>query len=341
MSEISDLLNKHLGNGAAPPEVAIETPSPNNRPAGKLVCRYCGKDDFAANHQLATHIRVDHKKEREKAKTKLDRQIDRQTIVKRMPSGARSQAADPAVRQRPGFLTAGQMIAQYGGIVKRIQKLGTAKAFKEHPEWEKTLLGRGEPRQNLYDAINRVRWNKGKRWSPEAAAAKARANHKALPVESKPKVGRPPGAVEKKKRTHWTKEQYDLAKSIMENSQFRKGNGFMNWDLAFNMHPDWAKALNFDPRSRNTFMSFVGRVRDGAKPYGYLNTKRHQEPAVVQLEPEIQVDGQSYSAEQIRKLVAFVKEHVDGCNHCPKCGYNLQKHHLAFTVAKRHSDNQG
>ena len=110
----------------------------------------------------------------------------------------------PVVKgHKPGWLTAGKMLEKYPDLIAFISDQGGYnKALEKRPGIQKTLLGRGESRFAIRNAVTFYRQKK----------------QKAVSEETPIKVDRPKGG-KNKKRNQWTAEQYQLARNIMKAHQ--------------------------------------------------------------------------------------------------------------------------
>jgi hypothetical protein len=95
-------------------------------------CKICGAKFTGpkAQYSLATHVRVDHKKDRVKK------------------------------------LTPSELLAKFPQEVAECVRLGTGTALARHPEWMGKLLANGEPKQTLYLAVSYLKHGKTNTYNP-------------------------------------------------------------------------------------------------------------------------------------------------------------------------------
>lgn len=266
----------------------------------KWKCKYCGRTDFKRVQDFASHIRIDHKAEREKEQSQGEK-LTRTTLLKAYPK-----------------------------IFERIHKMGgCGPAFSKHPDWKIKLTARGEPMQNVYDALTYYRQSL-KAQEPE-------------PVVSAPrKVGRPVGTTDSWGRYLWSAEQYALAKQILNDPQNRTTTGkLIPWEILMKQHPEWVSQFNYSPDNK-AFLSFMVRVRQGKGPMiarpsstvaALVGNGTHSTAGIV-------IAGREYQLLELEQIIRAQQNSVKPLNFCPNCGTNLVMHSKAFSIAKRHSNSE-
>jgi len=383
MTEIAEIVN-HALNGTTE-KIPMQDTTTTLVTRKKFVCTVCGRDDFKNQQALGSHVRYSHNTQKQATRVQnhpANRKAMRSELARRAmageevgdfkpnPLGLRTDKLGRNIEKRyagrpAGWLTALDMIAKYPGMIRRMEHNGIASCLKQHPEWKETLMGRGEPKQTLYDAINQMRYGK----HSHTEIAKLRKQHRRIPDDADLKgprpvsrPGRPAGIPDKSKRTHWSKQQYDLCKAIFESGNYRAGKKgkSINWTWAFSEHPDWAKELNYSEETRSLFLSFAARVRTGGGPYHHLGNKagkiKEMEHAKKQMlitqEPveavpvdqngkvAITVAGHLFTLEQLEAIVIAHQNKLEHVKFCPECGYNQLMHNKAYTIAKRHSQHE-
>src|SRR5437899_5431531 len=217
------------------------------------------------------------------------------------------------------------MLETYPGIIKQVSDMGVKHAFKAHPEWKQTLLGRGEPKQALYDAVNRLRH--GSR--AERTKKKEHKPRFTVALEHKG-PGRPRGkggAAEP-----WPKEDRDLILKIMADPAFKQGDK-VKWKRAWAAHPEWEKQLL--ARGPSLFMSFVGRIRKNGVPQ---TPAQEQQPVVIESETTLytqaQVDELVHKAVE-KALHKVLQQQINPVNFCPNCGEELDPFNKTNTANHR------
>jgi hypothetical protein len=141
-------------------------------------CRLCGHEETAilkqARLQMLAHYRAQHRDWMNQQSLKRWQYLIKGTMGEELESGQAAPppeqqvtprkptrvAADapPTIKDGGTRLTANDMIEQHPDVMRQVAQLGKAQAFRQHPEWEQLLMGHGESRQAIYDAINTLRF---------------------------------------------------------------------------------------------------------------------------------------------------------------------------------------
>jgi hypothetical protein len=318
MSEISQILDKAL-EGHQPETEPPKPPKPM-KALTEIICPHCGRSDFKNKAGLAGHMYTTHRH-----------------LVKRVQN-------HPANKAALKKLTATEMLEEFPGVIRQVSFLGVRRAFEKHPEWEKTLLPGSTPRQSLYDAVNRFRHaERGEKYRVHKSAKpnldKLRAQHKKIPMSEHQK----PVRKYKKQggsRIAWSREQFDLAKAILNAPQWRKPGpkGVIDWARAFDQHPEWAKVFGLPGISTNTFQSFIGRVRNGQVVQPEAST--NGEPMKVETPVVFRVLGRDYSLTELEVLIKAQQNALTPLGFCPRCGLHLKMHTKAYSIAVRHGGEE-
>jgi hypothetical protein len=144
-------------------------------------CRLCGHEETAilkqARLQMLAHYRAQHRDWMNQQDLKRWQYLIRGTMGDELEVGAPTPAgpppeqqvtsrkltrvaadAPPTIKEGGTRMTANDMIEQHPDVMRQVAELGKAQAFRMHPEWEQLLMGHGESRQAIYDAINTLRF---------------------------------------------------------------------------------------------------------------------------------------------------------------------------------------
>lgn len=296
----------------------------------KFECKYCERK-FDRVQELATHVRLDHKAERAKA-----------IAAGEPPRKNRHNERTPQpVIEEGQRLTKRGILDRFPGILKRIHNLGGCKvAFEKFPQWKVKLTARGEPMQSVYDALTMYRKSIGA-IAPKTPNLEA-ANQARIKVSTgevvaeKPKRG-------KQKRKQWSKEQYDLARAIIDDPQWRMVNGTdVDWERVMRAHPSYEQVLEY---RNETFKSFVQRVRRGGgtrvkskMSLVPVETAAAAEPLNGQAHHGILILGREYGLTDLERILKHYKELRHHLKACPECGYNLKEHTHCYNIVKRHME---
>lgn len=218
----------------------------------------------------------------------------------------------------------------------KLKVMPWAQIWTENPDWKKTLgVDSAQRQKSLGETVRKI-------MKAAPAPVPAVVTEQVKPEPVKRKMGRPRGDL----RTVWTKEQADLARSILNMPQWRYRDGkSVNWEEAFRVHPDWGQALKYSTqqKERAIFMSFIGRVRMG---------KTSRLPSSGSLLPVssevvatpipngsagIQIGNRQYELIELEQIVKAHQNKLEHLLFCPHCGHNLVMHTKAYSIARRHS----